>query len=80
MFIALILNAMHGGAYSLNMEILMPSLTNTPFTIFLTNLDIKEQEKNKTNLVKAEMQYVLFWLIALLFYLKKYFAEICKTF
>lgn len=77
MFIALILNAVNGGAFSLNVDILLPSLTKTPFTIFL---DVKGQEKNKTNLVKAEMQHVSSWLAALHFYLKKYFAEMCKTF
>lgn len=79
MCIALVLNAVDGGAYSLNMDILMAPLTKTPFTIFLSNLDIKGWEKNKTNLVKAVMQHVLFCLTALCFYLKKYFAEICKT-
>lgn len=60
-FIALILNAMNGGAYSLNMDRLMPSLPKTTFTIFLTDLDIKGQEKTKTNLVKAEMQQMLYF-------------------
>lgn len=77
--IALVLNAVNGGTYSLNMDILMAHLTKTPFTIFLSNLDLKGWEKNKANLVKAEMRHVFFCLTALRFYLKKYFAEICKT-
>lgn len=60
-FIALILNAMNGGAYSLNVDRLMPSLPKTTFTIFLADLDIKGQEKTKTNLVKAEMQQMLYF-------------------
>lgn len=39
--IALVLNAVNGGTYSLNMDILMAHLTKTPFTIFLSNLDLK---------------------------------------
>lgn len=30
---------MNGGAYSLNKDILMPSLTKAPFTILLNDLD-----------------------------------------
>lgn len=30
---------MNGGAYSLDKDILMPSLTKTPFAIFFTDLD-----------------------------------------
>lgn len=32
-------SAMNGGAYSLDKDILMPSLTKTPFAIFFTDLD-----------------------------------------
>lgn len=38
---------MNGDVYSLNMEIVMQSLTKTTFTIFLTNIGRKEQEKKQ---------------------------------
>lgn len=40
-------SAMNGAAYSLDKDILIPSLTKTPFTIFLTDLDLKKKDKEK---------------------------------
>lgn len=53
---------MNGDVYSFNMEVVMPTLTKTTFTIFLTNLGIKKKQQEKTpNLVKAEMQQLLYF-------------------
>lgn len=42
----MIFNAVKGSAFPLNMDLLMSPLTKTPFTIFLTNLNIKGQEND----------------------------------